>query len=28
MEGRTTFKNFLASFTLHNTKKLKKLNGF
>ena len=28
IEGRTTFKNFLASFTLHNTKKLKKLNGF
>ena len=27
MEGRTTFKNFLASFTIHNTNKLKKLNG-
>eukprot|EP01051_Picozoa_sp_SAG22_P001379 SAG22_NODE_53_length_24242_cov_158.884231_19_plen_195_part_00 len=28
IEGRTSFKNFLASFTIHNHTNLKKLNGF
>eukprot|EP01051_Picozoa_sp_SAG22_P002406 SAG22_NODE_105_length_20045_cov_23.373308_15_plen_177_part_00 len=28
IEGRTAFKNFLASFTIHNHTNLKKLNGF
>ena len=28
IEGRTAFKNFLASFTVHNHTNLKKLNGF
>ena len=28
IEGRSSFRNFLASFTTHNTTNLKKLNGF
>ena len=28
IEGRTAFKNFLASFTVHNHTNMKKLNGF